>query len=137
MANASGVCAASAKRDEGAYNVTIWRVQDGKPFAVQAGRFVDGKIVRAAGKWTSDNGLAAYHDAFVRDQGTFGGEPLTIVVTRGTEGFRDAIGVRSEAMGKVYARAARHTLAYFGSVNLPGLVQVDAIEGSHAALVLA
>jgi hypothetical protein len=131
MANASGMC---AKRDEGAYNVTIWRVQGGKAFACQAGRFVDGRIVRSAGKWTSDNGLAAYHDAFVRDAGTFGGEPCTIVVTRGTDGMRDAIG---KSHASAYARAARSTLAYFGHVNLPGLVSVDAIQGTTASMVLA
>ena len=128
---ASGAC---ATRDDGAYNVTIWRVQDGKAFSCQAGRFVDGRIIRSASSWTSDNGLPAYHDVFVRDAATFGGEPCTIVVTRGTDGMRDAIG---KSHASAYARAARHTLAFFGHVNLPGLVQVDAVRGTLASLVLA
>lgn len=112
------------ERDKGPYNCSIWRIQNGKPLSVQAGRFVNGKIIASAGKWTGDNGLPAYHDAFVAEARTFCGEPCTIVVTATTSGVLDACRLSHE---KAYHAAARNIVQIFGAVNLPGLVQVDAV----------
>ena len=116
-------------RDTGSYNACVWRIQGGKPISVQAARFVDGRILRTAGTWNHDNGLPAYHAGFVAAHETFAGEPCTIVVTAGVEGMVEAMRM---SFAKAYARASKRTLGVFGFVNMPGLVQMDAVEGTVA-----
>lgn len=82
-------------RDAGSYNVSIWRVgEDGAPISVQAGRFVDGKVIRAGGSWTGDNGTEAYHAPFIASMSRFCGQACKVVVTGGTQGVIDSTRMR-------------------------------------------
>lgn len=105
----------NTSRDVESYNVTIWRVDArGAVVSVQAGRFVDGLIVRAAGHWSHDNGTPAYHAPFVRAMTTFAGEPVSLVITRGADAMLDAM---RRSFAVAFAAARVDTLATFEAVS--------------------
>lgn len=96
----------------GEYNVAVWRIQDGAVISVQAAELHDGKVVRAAGTWSHDNGTEAYHEPFVRDVTSFCGRPCEVVVTRGPRAVLDAVRM---PMAKAYEQALRAgVVARFG-----------------------
>lgn len=80
-------------RANGEYNVTIWRLDSAtrEVISVCVGLFENGKILRASGTWTGDNGLPAFHDAYVRENTQFCGKQCVLVLTHGTEGMKSAM----------------------------------------------
>ena len=111
-ANTNGATGMNTNRDSGEYNVSLWRVDaaTGEVISVCAGRFVGGRILRASGTWTHANGLPEYHEEYLRGVKTFAGSPCNVVVTRGTKGFKNAIGTK---FALAFANATADTIATF------------------------